>query len=70
MTVQLNLHKKTFIEDMKVLKAIKDAKYPEMVEGLKKHYHLNNVSTNPFSVDNIVINVDLDHFLLIQIFNN
>ena len=70
MTVQLNLQEKTFIEDMKVLKAIKDAKHPDLVEGLKKYYHLNNVSTNPFSVDNIVINVELDHFLLIQIFIN
>lgn len=70
MTIQLNLKNETFVDDIKVLSIIKDVKYPEMVEGLKQYYTLKNVSTTPYPTDNVVINVDLDHFLLIQIFNN
>lgn len=70
MTIQLNLKNETFVDDIKVLSYIKDAKTPEMVEGLKRYYTLKNVSTTPYPTDNVVINVDLDHFLLIQIFNN
>lgn len=69
MTVTLNLNKITLPRDLKTLKTIFDAGRLELVEPLKNFLHKLDISLEPHPRNNVCIQVSLEEFALIGVFN-
>lgn len=69
MTVTLYLNKITLLRDLQTLKTIFEDDEPEMIEEMRGHLHPLNISSEPFTRNNVVINVTMEEFALIGIFN-
>ena len=69
MTIQLNMNSTTLIEDLKVLNQVFQCTSVEHAESLGKYIHIQNISFQPYTENNIVINVSMKEFALIGVFN-
>lgn len=70
MTLQMNMNATTLLEDLAVITVIVKCDNDEQVISLKKHMTLKNFSTIPYSRNNVPINVTIEEFSLIMIFNS
>ena len=68
MTITLYLQKENLLRDLATLHHIFKTTI-EVVEKLRSHYEPLNISSNEFTRDNVIIQVTLEEFALIRIFN-
>ena len=69
MTITLYLNKITLLRDLQTLQTIFNAGTPELVEPMSKFLHPLNISSEPFTRNNAIIQVTLEEFALIGVFN-
>lgn len=69
MTITLYLNKITLLRDIQTLKTIFDADHPNLVEPLKYFLQPLDISSEPFSRNNVQIQVTPLEFALIGVFN-
>lgn len=68
MTITLYLQKETLLKDLKTLTHIFQYN-AKSVEVLRKHYEFLNISTEQTRVSDVAIQVSLEEFALIGVFN-
>lgn len=69
MTITLYLNKSTLLRDIQTLQTIFDAGMPQLVEPLSKMLQPLDISSEPFSQNNVQIQVTPIEFALIGVFN-
>jgi hypothetical protein len=69
MTIQLNMNSLTLHEDLKVLVQVMACDSESMIKGLQGFLKISNISLVPYVDNNIVINVSLEEFVNIGLFN-
>jgi hypothetical protein len=69
MTITLYLNKINLLRDLQTLQAIFDAGTPKLVEPLRGFLHSLDISLEPFTRNNTIIQVTPEEFTLIRVFN-
>ncbi|HSE99808.1 MAG TPA: hypothetical protein VLA48_02840 [Nitrososphaeraceae archaeon] len=69
MTITLYLQKETLLRDLQTLQTIFSFTIPEHIDKLRKHYEPLNIFANETTNDSVTIQVTVEEFALIGVFN-